>query len=137
MDYQALWTEISTDPLSRGYSGMTDARIAIDLNTVYRTCMRDRLSSAEIYEQIVVAEFQTKTDAQKVYIRDILGLGGDVQVGPDSKARQVMLAIFGAGSGTLAALAAILPESVSRATELDFGYVHSYDVETARRRYGG
>jgi len=137
VDYQALWIEINTDPLSRGYAGMTDAQIAIDLNTVYRTRTRDTLSSAEIYEQIVVAEFQAKTDAQKVYVRDILGLGGDVRVGPDSKARQVMVAIFGAGSETIANLAVMLQEDVSRAAELGFGRVSGQDVETARDRYGG
>jgi len=137
MDYQALWTEISTDPLGRGYSAMTDPEIAIDLNMVYRTRTRNTLSSAEIYENIVVSEFQSKTDAQKVYIRDILGLGSDVRVGPDSKARQVMLAIFGAESNTIANLAAILQEDISRATELGFGYVSGQDVETARARYGG
>ena len=137
MDYQALWTEISTDPLGRGYSAMTDPEIAIDLNTVYRTRTRSTLSSAEIYENIVVSEFQNKTDAQKVYIRDILGLGGDVQVGPDTKARQVMITIFGAGSQTIAALAASLQEDISRASELGFGRVLAQDIETARTRYGG
>ncbi len=34
--YQDLNTELTTDPLSRGYSGMTDAQAADDLNTVYR-----------------------------------------------------------------------------------------------------
>ena len=137
MDYQALWIEVDSDPLGRGYADMSDAEIAIDLNVVYRTRTRNTLSSAEIYEQIVVAEFQAKTDAQKVYVRDILGLGADVRVGPDSKARQVMLAIFGAESATIANLAAILQESVSRADELGFGHVSGQDVETARTRYGG
>ena len=137
MDYQALWTEIGIDPLGRGYSAMTDPEIAIDLNSVYRTRTRNTLSSAEIYENIVVSEFQGKTDAQKVYIRDILGLGGDVQVGPDTKARQVMIAIFGAGSQTIAALASSLQEDISRASELGFGRVLAQDIETARARYGG
>lgn len=36
MDYVALINELTTDPLTRGYSGMTDAQAATDLNTVYR-----------------------------------------------------------------------------------------------------
>ena len=35
-DLQALKTEINTDPLTRGYSGMTDLQIADDLNDEYR-----------------------------------------------------------------------------------------------------
>lgn len=37
MDYTALAAELSTDPLTRGYSAMTDAQAATDLNTVYRS----------------------------------------------------------------------------------------------------
>jgi hypothetical protein len=36
MDYQALFNEIDTDPLARGYAGMSDAETAIDLNTNLR-----------------------------------------------------------------------------------------------------
>lgn len=36
MDYTILATELSSDPLTRGYSGMTDIEAAADLNTVYR-----------------------------------------------------------------------------------------------------
>lgn len=137
MDYLALWTEISTDPLGRGYATMTDSEICTDLRVIYRTRARDTLSSAEIYEAIAVAEFQAKTDDQKVYVRDILGLGSDVRVGPDSKARQVVLSIFGPGSETIAALAVVLQEDISRADELGFGRVYIQDIETARERYGG
>ena len=36
MDYQLLNTELTTDPLGRGYSGMSDEAARIDLNTEYR-----------------------------------------------------------------------------------------------------
>jgi len=132
MDSQALWNEISADPLARGYATMTDVEVAIDMNTVYRTRTRSTLSSAEIYERINVAEFQSKTDAAKVYVRDILGLGQDVQVGPDSKARAVLLAVFGAQSATIQALAAALLVPISRAEELGLGTVKPGHVQDAR-----
>lgn len=37
MDYPVLADELTTDPLVRGYAGMTDAQAADDLNTVYRS----------------------------------------------------------------------------------------------------
>ena len=132
MDSIVLWEEISTDPLTRGYVGMSDAEVAIDMNTLYRTETRDTLSSAEIYERIVVSEFQEKTPEAKVYIRDILGLGQSVFVGPDSKARMVLLAIFGAQSETIQALAAALEVLISRATELGLGVVKPGHVQDAR-----
>lgn len=111
---------------------MSDAEVADDINTLYRTTTRETLTSAEIYEQIVVAEFQAKTDAQKIYVRDILGLGNDVRVGPGSKARAVMIAVFGAGSATIQNLAAILTVPISRATELGLGIVKPGHVQMAR-----
>jgi len=36
-----LASEISLDPLTRVYSGMTDAQIAVDINTEYRDAARD------------------------------------------------------------------------------------------------
>jgi hypothetical protein len=118
MNYQILYDEITNDPLGRGYSGMTDEDIATDLNTAYRTETRDTLSSAEIYENLDVVEFQEKSDAQKVYVRDILGLGDEVQVGPGTKARTVLISVFGPGSDTITALAAMLEVPISRAQEI-------------------
>lgn len=36
VDLTVLKTEIDTDPLTRGYSGMDDAAVAVDINTFYR-----------------------------------------------------------------------------------------------------
>ena len=132
MDSIVLWEEISTDPLTRGYATMADAEVAADMNLLYRAMVRDTLSSADVYEQIDVAEFQGKTDAQKVYVRDLLGLGDNIQVGPDSKARTVLIAVFGGASVTISALAAILQVSISRATELGLGIVKPGHVQVAR-----
>jgi len=132
MDSIVLWEEISTDPLSRGYEGMSDAEVATDLNTLYRSQTRDTLDSAEIYERIDVAEFQEKPADAKVYVRDILGLGQSVFVGPGSKARTVLLAIFGGSSLTIQVLASALEVPISRAAELGLGTVKPGHVQDAR-----
>jgi len=132
MNYQILHDELVGDPLGRGYSAMTDAEVAVDLNTIYRTYTRTHLSSAEIYEAISALEFQALSDAQKVYVRDILGLGEGIDVQPGGQARAVMIQIFGAGSTTISNLAAVLQESISRAAELGLGVVTPGDVERAR-----
>jgi hypothetical protein len=46
-DYSKLREELTNDPLERGYSGMSDAEAAADLNTKYRTRIR-HISSAEL-----------------------------------------------------------------------------------------
>lgn len=136
MDYSILVPEIQNDPLGRGYSAMSDAEVATDLSTEYRTDIASTLTSAEIYESMDVTEFQGKTDAQKEYVRDILGLGGVVAVGPSSKARAVMLAIFGGGSNTIQALADALESPISRANELGIGNVSSGHIASAREQIG-
>ena len=137
MDFQVLYTELTTDPLGRNYASMNEAEKATDLNTIYRTLTSDTLDSADVYEHIDVAEFQQKSPEEKVYVRDILGLGQGIFVGPGSKARTVLLAIFGGSSTTIAALAAALEKAVSRATELGLERVYPRDVTTAYERYGG
>lgn len=132
MDSVVLWDELNTDPLARGYAAMSDAEVAADMNLLYRTLVRDTLSSADVYEQLDVAEFQGKTDAQRVYVRDLLGLGDNIQVGPDSKARMVLIAVFGIQSVTISALAAILQVPISRATELGLGIVKAGHVQVAQ-----
>jgi hypothetical protein len=127
-----LKTEITTDPLARGYSGMTNQQVADSLNTVNRPIQRTTLTGAEIYEQTDITEFQGKTAAQQIYVRDIWGLGGNIAVGAGSKARTVMITVFGAGSVTIANLLAILTTNISRATEIGATFVFAHDVANAR-----
>lgn len=133
--YETLWNEIDTDPLTRGYDAMSNAQIAGSLNTANRTRQRATLSSAEIYEHIDSTEFQAKTAAQKEYVRDILGLGENISIGPTSKARTVMLAVFGGGSTTITALAAAAQENISRATELGLPTI-SEGIVIEAKQYG-
>lgn len=47
----ALKTEIDTDPLTRGYAGMTDAQVAADINTVNRP---DTVSIEEVLKFLIL-----------------------------------------------------------------------------------
>ena len=40
-NFLVLQAELRTDPLGRGYAGMSDAAAAADLNTKYRSALRD------------------------------------------------------------------------------------------------
>ena len=133
MDYATLKAEIETDPLIRGYSGMSDAEVAADLNTVYRDGPpRTTLDAAELFEAIVPAEMQALSDALRVRVDRILSLGTGIRVGPGSNGRAELVAAFGVDSDTITAMAALLPTLVSRATELGLGTVKAGHVEKAR-----
>ena len=127
-----LRDELVNDPLGRGYAAMTNQQAADSLNAINRTRLRDTLSSAEIYEALDVTEFQSKTAAQQVYVRDVLGLGDNVRVGASSKARTVFVAVFGANSQTIANLLAVMTADLSRAAELGLPFVGPHHVAEAR-----
>lgn len=127
-DLAKLRTELTTDPLTRGYSGMTAAQVIASLNTANRTRARALIPSYEIVNAIVPADWAALTD--KTAIQLIISAGS---VDPNnSNVSAAFLAAFGAGTTTRANLIAIRNETVSRAVELGLGDVHTGDVNAAR-----
>jgi len=133
---QILHDEIVNDPLTRGYSGMTNAEIATSLNTPNRTRTATHLNGPVIYEQVDVAEFIALTAEEKAEVWDIIHLGENIDVRPGSKARSRFITIFGSGSATITAIASVLNTSISRAAELGIGEVSEGLVFEARA-FGG
>ena len=133
MDYGILGTELTTDPASLGYAGKTDQQAADLLNSLAtgRTQIRTALDGAEVYEALVVSEFLALTDAQRAEVWNVVHLGANIAVAPGSKARARMITLFGAGSATIAALAARLTSAISRAKELGLSAVTPDDVAIA------
>lgn len=126
-----LRTEITNDPLTRGYSGMTDAQVATNLNTANRTKVRDRIDSAELYEALDAAEYQALSAALKSELGVFLGMGY-IFSGANSRARTRIIAMFGGGSTTITNLGAIVNSTVTRAAELGLPNVGAHHVAIAR-----
>jgi hypothetical protein len=139
-------SEIDSDPLGRGYSGMDDTAVAVDLNTAYRT-KKEPISSAELLawsasdarlQNIKNAAENGATDdlkslAQAAYLivtRD--GTTLDLNLAD----RVAMLdSLVAAGVLTAAdrtSLDALATVSISRAEELAIGRVRAGDVIQAR-----
>lgn len=130
MDYTVLATEISTDPLVRGYSGMTDAQIAEDINTVYRTCRRDYIFGWEGFNATDDVEYGALTDAQKSSWDALCAIEQiDVTSGV-AKSREAEL--FGPGTTTRSNLLALRDPPCSRGEELGLGFVLTSDVTFAK-----
>jgi hypothetical protein len=129
MDYRALKAEMDADPLGRGYAGMTDAQASASLNVANRTRVRNAMSASEVFQAISAAEFAAKTDAQRQLVLGILGFG---TVNPAGREAEVFVQVFGAGSQTIAALAAARQETVSRATEIGLEAVLPGDIAKTR-----
>lgn len=128
--------ELTTDPLVRGYSGMTNQQAADDLNTVYRTRNKDFMTGDEIFQSTVPSEFNaldsgsgTTSDQQGHWI----SFCGRSEVDPFATANvQFVTSIFGGGSTTVSNLSTNRVENVSRTDELNLGRVEEKHVRLAR-----
>jgi len=130
MDYAVLKAELTNDPLVLGYSGKTDQQAADLLNAVNRTLDVETLPTSDIFEAIVLADYAALTAAQKTTLQIILSLGTVKVKGTNTRA--ALLSIFGAGTATRTALAALQVTPVSRASELGIGFMLPGYVASAR-----
>ncbi len=132
-----LRDELLTDPLVRGYSGMTDEEASDDLNTSYRTRNRPSMTGDEIAQQADPAEFDLLDDGSQNNTPDTKGhwlaLCGRETIDPFATANvQLVIAIFGGGSASVNNLNAARIESITRAAELGLGVVRVGHVGEAR-----
>ncbi len=135
-DIQALKTELTTDPLGRGYAGMGDQAAADSLNTVDRQRNKTSITGDEIFNAADGAELAALANGAAGPQRKFqmfLALCGRDSVDPFGTANVALIQeIFGGGSATITALAALRTEPVSRGVEIGFGTVGSGDVSEAR-----
>ena len=131
-----LKDELATDPLTRGYAGMTDEEAADDLNTSYRTRNRTSMTGDEIFQATDPGEFNSLGSGQGNSADDQghwLSFCGRGAIDPFATANvQFVTAIFQAGSVTLANLQAARVESITRADELGLSRVRPGHVQDAR-----
>ena len=131
-----LKDELASDPLGRGYSGMTDEEAADDLNTSYRTRNRTSMTGDEIAQAADPTEFNGLDDGSANNTADVKGhwlsLCGRETIDPFATANvQLVISIFGNPSMTLTNLNAARVESITRAQELGVRATRSA-VEGAR-----
>ncbi len=131
MDLAALKAELSgVHPGTALAYDSDDAIAAEQLNAVNRTRNRNSMTGSEVLNSIDSGEWSTRTAEQKQVIWDIVHLGDVNPFGVE--ATLITDAFSGAGGLTMAALAAARLEPISRAVELEFGFVKVGYVEQAR-----
>lgn len=97
-----LATELSTDPLGRGYSGMTDQQAADDLNTAYRDSPLDSISGDQAFSVTDNGEFTALTDLKKQLW---LSFCSRASIDPFGSANVAFVQwVFGGGATTVASL---------------------------------
>lgn len=143
MNLQVLKDELTADPLTRGYSGMTDAEAADDLNTAYRESTR-RVSNAKYLLWIAGARRKAIGDAAASHgsatVQGLAQVALDLLLRPDIEYdRGDHLALLQAlqSGGVLsdtdvAALDDQADATITRAAELGLGTVRAGTVAQAR-----
>lgn len=126
-----LQTELTTDPLGRGYAGMSDQAAADSLNAANRPSTRTTIPAHEVLEATVPDEYAALTAAEKTRYGLFVG-AGDINV-QGANTRAAFAAMFGVGTQTRANLLALTAgPAQSRAAELGLGAVTAGQVGRAR-----
>lgn len=116
---QTIWNEIKVNNTAP-YIGQTNAQIATLFNTTMSAAPDvSTLSASQIFEAIDTAEYQALQAAVQERVKLVLSLGDQIQIGPVSKARAILLAAFGAGTNTRTALTALVARQHARWRALD------------------
>jgi len=95
--------------------GTTAAKLAqLNAQTVAGTPLANAyLTGAQIYNAIVPAEFVALSAANQQIVRDIVGLGGNIDVNAGTNARTALLNAFGVATTTRANLASIVTAAIA------------------------
>jgi len=129
MDYAALKVLIDSDPAN---AGRTDAEVVTWCNDPTVTRDRDRVTTEEVFTECLRqnAEWDALTAEQRQVVRDICTVYEGVPTQSGDPARATLIAVL--GTNTKAAIAALIPETVSPATNAGLGTVIIGDVQNAR-----
>lgn len=130
MDYAILKAELTNDPLTRGYAGMTDHQVADSLNVVNRTLPNDTIPAYIFYDNMLLSEYVALSADNKQLLGMLFSMGTmSIKAG---QTRNALLAMFPAGSTTRANLAPLQTRPVSRADELGLGFIYAGYINSAR-----
>jgi len=118
-----ITTELSGDPLGRGYAGMNQAEKWTSLSTADRDKDIPTITGADLFNAMDPTEWAALTDTQRQTVRDIFHLSGNIDVSTGSNARTFLMNIFDAGSDTRANIIAVVQTLITRLEEIGAGAV--------------
>lgn len=121
MAIAGLKTELTNDPLARGYASMGDADAAINL------------TGDDLMNKVIVwSEVEALTAAKRDTLAILLKAGNLDLTASGSNARTYLASLFGAATATRANFLALQAPQISRAAELGLPPIGHPDVAAAR-----
>ena len=133
MNIAALKAELLEGHPGTGAYDADDTVAAGQLNAVNCTKDKTSMTGSEIINALDKAEYLALSDADKDRVWQVCHLG---TVNPFGVEAELFVAIFGAGSASIAALQAARKDPVSRAVELRLDFVYPAHVTHARAYHG-
>lgn len=135
MDYPVLAAELTNDPVSLGYAGLTHAQAAAKLNATNtgRTRNRTAVTSREVFNCIDSGAWPAAGSQAAHMLQVVLAM--DYIDASNTNTRGILGTVFpnsGATAATRTRLLALATEPISRATELNLETVTEGDVARAR-----
>lgn len=126
----ALKSELLTDPETLNYAGAADAQAKAVLINDPTLISRERvvIQTHEIFEAIVPADMPPIGESL-TKLMGLLSMGTVNTQGTNTRA--LLIAIFTGKATTLANLATLQTETISRASDLGFGLVTAHEIEIA------
>ena len=130
--YPALKAELDAGhPVSGAYNA--DDQLAADqINLADVSRIRSNMTGAEILAATDTTEYAALTDAAKAQFLSFTSGNDTIDPAVGGIAQEIIVDIFGGGSVTVTTLGLLRQETISRATELDFGTVIIGDIQNAR-----
>ncbi len=103
-----LKNEMENDPEVRGYAGMTEQQVMDDINTnMTPAADATNLSNTDLYESVDPVDKASLSVDELADLRELYGID-NILIGPTSKARAVLIAMFAAGTDTRTDLLALV-----------------------------
>lgn len=125
---QTIKSELTDDPLSKDYSGMSDKEFSNSLNKIDRSINRNTLSPGKAQAAVILSEYNNLTQVQRDLWQAILSDSIDI----NNENIQTQISNIWADGITRNNLDNLKTIQVSRATELGIGKVKIGDVQQGR-----
>lgn len=130
MTTERLKSELTVDPLGRGYAGMGDAAVLADLFTEYRFRDQSLIATHEILTVLDDADLTALSAADHRKLLLFMSVGVlDVS---NQRVREAFKAIFSGRTGALTRLQGLEKKAISRAIELGLGRLRLGHIQVAR-----
>jgi len=110
-----------------------DDQLAADqINALDVSRIKANMTGAQIIDSVDSTEYAALSDNKKAQFLSFTSGNETINPAQGGIAQEILVDIFGGGSVTITTLGLLRQETISRATELDFGFVIIGDIQNAR-----